>query len=258
LQRFCLQFRGYEFFLNNNEALVGRSSACTIVINDPRVSRRHARFYVERSQLVVEDLGSRNGTIVNDVTIRQTIVLSHHDVVCVGGSEIRIEAALDTAARAAAAIAEEVQDPFYTSCEGDTEIWGVDPLFSMLENALAVGVLDEAREVLKRLFSEMFRGRTHSPNAMERTAHLTLHYAHAAKDGAVLDQLFVLFRTLRHVMPAPLVEEARLFSVRTSHPISEVLRTYVEWLRSETPRLNPQEKFSLYRAETVLRSLRGA
>jgi hypothetical protein len=257
LQRFCLQFRGCDFFLNNDEALVGRSSACTIVINDPRVSRRHARFYVERSQLVVEDLGSRNGTIVNDVTIRQAIVLSHHDVVCIGGGEIRVEAAFDSGARAAVAITGEAPDHPNDSSDGDTEVWGVEPLFSMLENALAVGALDEVGEVLKRLFGEMLRGRAHSPNALERTAHLTLQYAYAAKNGVVLNQLFVLYRTLHHVMPAPLVEEARLFSMRTNHSIAEALRTYVEWLRSETPRLNPQEKFSLDRAETVLRSLRG-
>ncbi|MBP7147266.1 MAG: sigma 54-interacting transcriptional regulator [Acidobacteria bacterium] len=43
---------------------VGRSSACEVRLNDPRVSARHARLRAAAGQLLVEDLGSLNGTFI--------------------------------------------------------------------------------------------------------------------------------------------------------------------------------------------------
>src|ERR1043165_5789500 len=43
---------------------VGRSAECAIRSDDPRVSRMHARFYVDQGALWVEDLGSSNGIFV--------------------------------------------------------------------------------------------------------------------------------------------------------------------------------------------------
>ena len=47
------------------EVTVGRGAGCDIVIDDPTVSRAHARIRSVAGRLTIEDLGSRNGTIVN-------------------------------------------------------------------------------------------------------------------------------------------------------------------------------------------------
>ena len=44
---------------------VGRAETCDIVLDDPLVSRQHARIYVHASDVYVEDLGSANGVYVN-------------------------------------------------------------------------------------------------------------------------------------------------------------------------------------------------
>ena len=54
---------GREFSLNPGVNLVGRESA-DVWIADPTISRRHAQLTMEGGQLVVEDLGSTNGTYV--------------------------------------------------------------------------------------------------------------------------------------------------------------------------------------------------
>lgn len=55
-----------------NEGLyVGRSAECELVIDDPSVSRRHARVVLETGALVVQDLGSSNGSFINDVKIER-------------------------------------------------------------------------------------------------------------------------------------------------------------------------------------------
>src|SRR5205085_9871659 len=45
---------------------IGRDLTCTVSLDDPRVSRRHARIVVEPDgAAAIEDLGSRNGTTLN-------------------------------------------------------------------------------------------------------------------------------------------------------------------------------------------------
>ncbi len=47
--------------------LVGRAQTADLKIDDPRVSRLHARIEMRDDGVYVEDLGSRNGTVVNGV-----------------------------------------------------------------------------------------------------------------------------------------------------------------------------------------------
>jgi pSer/pThr/pTyr-binding forkhead associated (FHA) protein len=56
----------------NRSYVLGRGQGCEIVVSDMACSRRHARITVGgegRHALFVEDLGSRNGTYVNDARI---------------------------------------------------------------------------------------------------------------------------------------------------------------------------------------------
>jgi phosphoserine phosphatase RsbU/P len=46
-------------------AVIGRDMTCDLPIDDPSASRRHARFIPTAQGYVVEDLGSKNGTLVN-------------------------------------------------------------------------------------------------------------------------------------------------------------------------------------------------
>ena len=56
---------GKIFELMQDEATIGRDISNRIVINDPEVSRRHARLTLQAGGYVIEDLGSTNGTFVD-------------------------------------------------------------------------------------------------------------------------------------------------------------------------------------------------
>ena len=53
--------------------LLGSSSKCGLVIEDPSVSRHHARIELRGEELAIVDLGSTNGTRVNGVAVRATL-----------------------------------------------------------------------------------------------------------------------------------------------------------------------------------------
>ncbi|HHH30285.1 MAG TPA: response regulator [Polyangiaceae bacterium] len=52
-------------------AIIGRSSTCDVIIDDGEVSRRHAQIVSADEGFVIEDLGSRNGTVVNGVPVER-------------------------------------------------------------------------------------------------------------------------------------------------------------------------------------------
>ncbi len=54
-----------------DRTLIGSAAGAAIVIADPTVSRLHAEFYFDERGLWVRDLGSRNGTFVGSVMVRE-------------------------------------------------------------------------------------------------------------------------------------------------------------------------------------------
>lgn len=65
-----------SFLLTGTEKIIGRDPAqCDIVLDDPRVSRKHCSIFKVNSTYILQDLGSRNGTILEREKIsRATLV----------------------------------------------------------------------------------------------------------------------------------------------------------------------------------------
>jgi hypothetical protein len=57
-----------------SESLLGRSNKCDLVINHPSVSRRHVLLSVDEAGMRVTDLGSTNGTFIDDIRVAGTAV----------------------------------------------------------------------------------------------------------------------------------------------------------------------------------------
>lgn len=59
--------------------VLGRSLESDIAVVSPHVSRQHARLDLDAGQLMIEDLGSSNGTVVNGRAMKSRSALHHDD-----------------------------------------------------------------------------------------------------------------------------------------------------------------------------------
>jgi len=68
--------------------LVGRAASADLRIDDPRVSRLHARIEMREDGVSVEDLGSRNGTTVDGMPVHGSRRLAVDDEVAIGSAVV--------------------------------------------------------------------------------------------------------------------------------------------------------------------------
>jgi pSer/pThr/pTyr-binding forkhead associated (FHA) protein len=75
---------GHEHHLTSPAAIIGRAVECDIVIASKSVSREHTRIRREGRRWFVDDLGSTNGTYLNDERVSGSLVIMDGDSLKVG------------------------------------------------------------------------------------------------------------------------------------------------------------------------------
>jgi len=69
--------------------IIGRDAECDIQITDASVSGRHARISVEDRQCMIEDIGSTNGTFINDSKLEGKVDIKRDDIIKIGMASFR-------------------------------------------------------------------------------------------------------------------------------------------------------------------------
>lgn len=69
---------------------VGRGRELDVVLHDPEVSRRHARFESRNGIVYVDDLKSSNGTFLNGRRVTEAIEIREGDAVDVGTTRLLV------------------------------------------------------------------------------------------------------------------------------------------------------------------------
>lgn len=134
----------FSWNLRTGMYLVGRGLQCTIIINDPTVSRNHARITITDDDAVeITDLGSQNKTRLNGAILAQPAIMNEGDTVMFGRIELQIR---------------RIHDPKtprgqVTITEGDLDLSATTliPVFdalvpqpsTVLDNARILGALSE-------------------------------------------------------------------------------------------------------------------
>jgi hypothetical protein len=97
----------------DRELVVGRVNS-DLRIDDPEISRRHVAIRPVQGGIEVEDLGSLNGTIVNNLRISKPTHAVDGDVIEVGATQMRVEVGektIDATVVRPAAVRSEIVKP---------------------------------------------------------------------------------------------------------------------------------------------------
>ncbi len=79
-----------SFVVDGRPLTIGRGPDNGLVVNDTRASRHHARIYGRQGALLLADLGSTNGSWVNDRRV-QEIALGEGDQIRIGDTVLIVE-----------------------------------------------------------------------------------------------------------------------------------------------------------------------
>ncbi len=83
--------QGHRFFLTQGEMTIGRDPSVEITVADQSISRKHAQITKKNEKVLLTDLGSSNGTFVNDkkITPSSPVTLAKEDMIKLGNSILK-------------------------------------------------------------------------------------------------------------------------------------------------------------------------
>jgi len=89
--------------------LIGREESCQLRPASPAVSKRHCAIQVRSDKVYVRDIGSTNGTFINDQQITQEVEVQHGDRLKIGPLEFVIQIEKSATAKPAAKLSPSEQ-----------------------------------------------------------------------------------------------------------------------------------------------------
>jgi pSer/pThr/pTyr-binding forkhead associated (FHA) protein len=189
-QQYRIKIGLQDIELPQGETLLGRSEECRICLDDDRLSRVHAKIVVEAGKVEILDLGSRNGTFVNEERVVERVVLQPGDRIRVGQSEMQF---LVTGKRTRQSSSRTLGGPTLLDI-APPENEEADLLQRMLQK----GRVEEAEKLLKSRVANLVR--TDPPlradHMLARSAILGLiSITEKSMDPRWLHRLFKLFAT---------------------------------------------------------------
>jgi pSer/pThr/pTyr-binding forkhead associated (FHA) protein len=76
----------------NDRITIGRAADNTFCLDqDIYVSGHHAQIYFERQDCYIRDLGSQNGTLVNNVVVSKPVKITTEDTITIGRTKFQLE-----------------------------------------------------------------------------------------------------------------------------------------------------------------------
>jgi len=74
----------HTYALISGENIIGRDRSCAVALMESGISRQHARIEIANGRAILEDLGSKNGTWLNDARIAKAVELTDGDMIRIG------------------------------------------------------------------------------------------------------------------------------------------------------------------------------
>jgi hypothetical protein len=257
--RYRLRFLLQEFDLPKGETIIGRSADCHVTIEDPLVSRQHAKIHIDGELATFEDLGSRNGVRVNGVNVKKHVQLRDGDRIRIGTQELvfcrvgqsaisnkttgflrycahcRLPYPQELAACPACGATEQTDEEETLSGQfgaSSKHAWNVQLLLEVTERAVSLGRREDATSMFERAQSQveerLARGGSVFSTEISDLVITAAHLAELSGDPALLEWSLDL-----HVrVPSPVTEgeiralerAGQRFGARLKAPIASVVR----------------------------------
>lgn len=264
-KRFWLEHGRHYVELRAGVCVIGRSSACDLVLDDPLVSRRHAVLVVDADQVSIEDAGSANGVSVNSRRLERRALIVEGDRIQIGSHELVLRVALLTESNESGerfsaetlreALAADANPARVAENETTFSAHTLDLLGGVADKVLAHGRGEEAEKMLATslasLLSEVRKKRRAdaTDEVLDRAALLAVRLADTTGRGKWIDYAIELFTVTGRLFPAAVVD-CLYDALRHCSSINRsALRAYVDLLRTRQRTLGPAERFLLQRLE---------
>lgn len=237
MKRYRLRFLLQEIDLARAATLIGRSPDCDVTIEDPLVSRQHARIAVDEDGATVEDLGSRNGVKVNGRAIKGKARLEDGDRLRIGTQELvfcevregRSHAAKTTgflshcarchlpypqelAACPSCGATEQIDDDTMTGelAAASQHSWSLQLLVEVLEKAVSMNRTPDVVRTLQRMAAQIDErlgsGGALDPKQLASVAGAAFRASAAAADPGWAAWVLRVYERLRAVPPEAAIE----------------------------------------------------
>lgn len=215
MARYRLRFLLQEVDVHRGVTLIGRSPECQVTIEDPLVSRQHARIVIDESGAVVEDLKSRNGVKLNGQPLRGPAKIKDGDRLRIGTQELvfcelaegsgpvvaKTTGFLRHCARCRLPYPQELlacpscgetlqleEDTMTGQLGAETSrSWGLQLLLEVLDKAIALGRVPDAVRALQRIEGQieerLTAGERIDPKQLDDVARSACAVAAATRDA---------------------------------------------------------------------------
>lgn len=274
-RRVWLRFQDQrDFELHSGVTMVGRGEGCQLLLDDPLVSRRHACFVVDDREILVKDLGSTNGVLVNGTRVEEMQVVVPGDQITIGrhnaelcwvpfsagGREPQRPRDVSSGGRPAVDTVVDQRPPGSAATvhpDADTEATHetrvLDMLSGVAEKAFELGRGADAERILRRpleaILQRLSDGAPIDPREVADAGLLAVRLARATGQGHWIDYVFQLFGTVRRLPTTAIVDELHL-GVRVVQQVNiPAFRRYIEAMRNAQHTFGPNERFLLRRLE---------
>jgi len=274
---FRLRYLHHDFELPPGRFLIGRSTECQLSLDDPLVSRKHAMLAVADEMVEVQDLGSRNGVLVNGEKIVGVHRLAHGDRITVGSQEMTLSVTstagpptrrasdgpgISPVTITAMAPVRPPPDSAPVPTEPrEHEATSKADAFRLLggvaDKALALGRAEEAERLLSTLLDHVLRnaqaGLEVEPVLLERAGHFGARLAAATAKGRWVDYVIELHTAMRRPCAGPTIDELHGALRKIKEIDLPSLRAYVDLMRDMSSKMGPADRFLVQRLEGLER-----
>jgi hypothetical protein len=261
--RYRLRFLLQEFDLPRGATILGRSSDCHVTIEDPLVSRHHARIVLEGDRAVVYDLNSRNGVKVNGAPVKDPVELKDSDRLRIGTQELvfcRVEAAPNASAKttgflrhcarcrmpypqeagscpscgATEALDEETLSGQFGAAA--QQIWSVQLFLEVLDRALTLERFEDVHRILRRatvqVEERIVRGDLIEPAQLSKLAVGAARASLALDDSTWAVWVAQVYRRVPIVMPEEVVVKLAELAARFPDDMADPVEQLASYVRT--------------------------